>query len=133
MKSFWDFGREVYSNEFEVLFTDLTIDRAASCEWIMTQIMIMHIQASQCEALQEEYKVTLATAETLLSGNETEYASTVSSLTSTMNGYDLLVSSFTKEQIYDMDEYYSLVEQESELQSEYDTLFAETVDVQGQF
>lgn len=75
--------------------------------------------------------MTLATAETLLSGNETEYASTVSSLTSTMNGYDLLVSSFTKEQIYDMDEYYSLVEQESELQSEYDTLFAETVDVQG--
>lgn len=109
-KQFWEFGNEVYNGEFEILFPDLTVVRLGTCDWIMTQIMIMHIQASQCEALQEDYKISLASANTLLSGNETIYRSNVSSLTSKMNAYELLVDQYTEESLYDIEEYYDLVE-----------------------
>ena len=35
-KQFWEFGREVYSGEFEILFPDLTVVRLPTCDWIMT-------------------------------------------------------------------------------------------------
>lgn len=106
---------ETYQGEFEILFPDLTVNRLPSCDWIMTQIMIMHIQASQCETLQENYKTSYKLALTYLDGNETNYRSNVSSLTSTMNGYNLLVNAYKRESLYEVKEYYELVDKELDL------------------
>ena len=54
--------------------------------------------------------MNLASANTLLSGNETLYRSNVSSLTSKMNAYELLVDQYNEESLYDIEEYYDLVE-----------------------
>lgn len=101
----YEFAKVDYDSEFEVLFTDLTVDRDSDCDWMMAQIMVMKIAENQCVALMDTYFGYRATAATELSGNQTAFASTKSSLTSIKSGYETLVNTYTADSINNIDVY----------------------------